>query len=1436
MNGEQETDVTLFGDEGAEEDLYGAEDYEEDDVFGSGNGQLREIFGPDLQTVFDIIAGRRSRRPAEEEDPTEPTPSAAEEPQTSPEEAVAEADVPERLYLRYEHRALPASDAVLAAEAEWITQTLKSLCLRAPVPAERARVGEGAGLFDDFAFTDVFNEKRQRERYDLIFKRSGFDTDKPEDAGASGCMFFSPEKNIEQDITEKAELCLRMLLNERYDVPYICQHCSHILMPPLTRDVVWMIYALDVVWWRLNEFKRYAEHAGRRARGGGGEGAAGAAPAKPVKRRRTHLSPEQVFHKYFTQTGIRSAWTASFVDPAEVGRFIRESGHDFMDMDIDGSSIARVSRAPAAPAGLTAAAAAAESAFEGESGALRSQVRRWLEQLLKEREIALNPEQVVDMVLRFEGRQLALHPEFHETVRQWYVKEARVTTLTTMKGERVVDAGSPNWLACRLFNKPVAHLWSRSEMGVNEEDQRRLRETVDRWERQRVRLEIEDDANAHRHFGLLIEEAEKDELIHVLYHPLTELDLVPWRPPRHGLDAGSTLNDVGGLAGASLGGSTASGWAERARWENSEGEYPEEKRRLEFLVQQDVGKTNAFVQRVAEVMVDDKEPAAWVWFVNEVVKHAVLRELIPSIRLELKEKIIKESQRYVDLQCRQRLLLQLSMNYKLAHEQHIFPDFSAMAKAEVDDMVDVLVEGSKKPEDPNPPEDLGPVTTQPLIYSLVIEPDGDCAKSAPVHLVMANRQGLLVKTLTYPSLLEYVLGDPEAPKPRDLENLLLSLRTRPNVVAVPLINALSLDLFNYIKALSDTRVRYPKNSWRTVFVPASVALLASSKDSKAGGNGQGASAQGLSTAIGLSTIRYTANPVYETAYLWEEGEKNPLLSLPLHYLQHKIPVEQRLETLRECLTIAINAIGIYPNRLRVLHHLAPCLQFVSGLGPVKARRLIKELQQPLAARETLMGLGIGKHVFVSCASFFRIPATDDLFNDRYADLDPLDDTRIHPIEEYSTAKKMLRDAQDDPTEQQRSARRSSDYDSAQYDPKQLEITLEDLDLEAYAYILGQGGRPRMLPHLEMLKNETIRPFVDPRLLVENLTPAALLRTVMADETKCRPTALLQVLVESNTQLLVIPANLYATVIDFAHPDAARVSKGQILRARLSRLDEHDLAIVCAHTSREIGEIFKRAGAQLCHDPNTLSPLLQDDIEMARQNKGRRQIQGEQHVRKVQHPCVSNLGHRELLITLSRQAASAGASLSVSQKCRFRIGHQKNNLILYIAVHPQPFRFKAIPIEEADVPNDGRSVGRQLIINSVGSYSSLNEIIARPCTAFLTFVNDVVKHEKFKSGTPTELGNSLTPLSPGKVEWGICFDSNSDMHQLTERFCIITTSISSRTGAKRVTKDLMQVTAQGFKVWTQPNNTLQSMLSWYKTKGFPNRESYKAEFERQKHHS
>jgi len=185
---------------------------------------------------------------------------------------------------------------------------------------------------------------------------------------------------------------------------------------------------------------------------------------------------------------------------------------------------------------------------------------------------------------------------------------------------------------------------------------------------------------------------------------------------------------------------------------------------------------------------------------------------------------------------------------------------------------------------------------------------------------------------------------------------------------------------------------------------------------------------------------------------------------PHQKLIHSKRLEQALEITA---TDVAADYGADLNEMIQHPHLRYPLQFIPGLGPIKAHYLIdniyKKLHGRLTMRVTLMTKKIlSPKVYENCSGFICIPISEN-------ETDPLDSTRIHP-EFYDLSKKVAESALEVKSEK--------NDETVIYRIIEKPKLMDDLDLQSYAkeYSERSQGKENIIEVLEFIVAELRNPF------------------------------------------------------------------------------------------------------------------------------------------------------------------------------------------------------------------------------------------------------------------------------------------------------------------------------------------------------------------------
>lgn len=167
----------------------------------------------------------------------------------------------------------------------------------------------------------------------------------------------------------------------------------------------------------------------------------------------------------------------------------------------------------------------------------------------------------------------------------------------------------------------------------------------------------------------------------------------------------------------------------------------------------------------------------------------------------------------------------------------------------------------------------------------------------------------------------------------------------------------------------------------------------------------------------VSLGRFCLDPISEVCNLWYSDKvtgSNNILALPLSPISKYVPENVMIQSLRRVLIQEVNMHGVILNNMVSREwHRGP-LQFVCGLGQIRAEALLKSLstQGHMYGRPELVNRGIMQHkVYENACSFLRIETEIEMNPQKEVEINLLDGTLIHPVD-YSYAELVISNALD----------------------------------------------------------------------------------------------------------------------------------------------------------------------------------------------------------------------------------------------------------------------------------------------------------------------------------------------------------------------------------------------------------------------------------------
>ncbi|EFA74515.1 SH2 domain-containing protein [Heterostelium album PN500] len=468
----------------------------------------------------------------------------------------------------------------------------------------------------------------------------------------------------------------------------------------------------------------------------------------------------------------------------------------------------------------------------------------------------------------------------------------------------------------------------------------------------------------------------------------------------------------------------------------------------------------------------------------------------------------------------------------------------------------------------------------------------------------------------------------------------------------------------------------------------------------------------------VAVARCALDPLSEYSNLCTDNKE--VLYLKLHPLQEMIGKDYLLKLLYRCFINVVNAVGVDINKYVKNKFAASPLQFVSGLGSRKAQALLNAVFR--------------KGGYVSSRqSIEKILTSQDV------NINPLDDTRIHP-DDYLSAYKIAADALD----------RTVDQDSlnedvmndcvfeVMNDPKKL----ESIDLDAFAELLEIRQNTQKKKLLYAIKNELTSPFADIRNYFQPPSPSQIFSwlTGETDQT-LRIGTLVSVTTYKNLDGVkcrlenglegTIPTECISET-----NDVKSLPRGQTLNCRILSIEK------------------ERFHVTLSCKPSDLAAEKWEDIiynELKYNGENTYLILGE----APKAPIAANTKKRQSVPQkIKKQKRTVVHPLWHSFTWSEAENHLKDRPVGEALLRPSSRGFDHITvtfkfsdnviihhdIKEKDKPNPV-SLGLSFYIGEA-KYDSLDEILGRHVEYIINNVNNLKEHKYYRSGTKSEVEEKL----------------------------------------------------------------------------------------------
>ncbi|KAK6590385.1 hypothetical protein RS030_162561 [Cryptosporidium xiaoi] len=499
---------------------------------------------------------------------------------------VKEADVPERLYLLYNGRWKSLSGGKitkeeLQVESNWITKKFLQ------------------------TYPDLFKEDYIRRTHTLEFKSSF-----PYSHG--GSMF--------QMVSKAVCSVLDWILNERFDIPYICLHKIHLVYPPLNEFLIGKIVFLDSVYHNL-----------KLSIGSLREKLFSKMNSKTLEKYSSISEADQNFDNdeftsaFLTVSGLNEVLSIKSFDSnrdvdqlrlyltyhIETQRFrqiINMDSEDGLEMNV-GKAVSDSGRKQrknfltelfeyiennklyniwnqyivspyvlslymrnfSSPQFHCSVPTSSSHKLPSTFSLLppvgpviensKSALNKWFEKyIVPESPNFFSSEKIIESLIIYEAKRLSTFPIIRTKIYEYFFSNACITTVTTVKGEQNLIPNNTGWLAGRIFRKPINTLFPGTYLPLNDD----INDSTSNF-----------NALFDGCLSSQIFELEKLGLINVVIHPLCFDEEAPWRGSdgeakikerflhqvgmfKMGSDSNSSYNNLGPDGGNNLGSSVYS--------------------------------------------------------------------------------------------------------------------------------------------------------------------------------------------------------------------------------------------------------------------------------------------------------------------------------------------------------------------------------------------------------------------------------------------------------------------------------------------------------------------------------------------------------------------------------------------------------------------------------------------------------------------------------------------------------------------------------------------------------------------------------------------------------------------------------------------------------------------------------------------------------------
>ncbi|KAG7907436.1 hypothetical protein KL906_004123 [Ogataea polymorpha] len=468
----------------------------------------------------------------------------------------------------------------------------------------------------------------------------------------------------------------------------------------------------------------------------------------------------------------------------------------------------------------------------------------------------------------------------------------------------------------------------------------------------------------------------------------------------------------------------------------------------------------------------------------------------------------------------------------------------------------------------------------------------------------------------------------------------------------------------------------------------------------------------------IGVARYVQSPLLEYMALGDA-----VTSISVHRHQNLLPTHKVKEAIDTIFVDVACLVGIKINDAVRSPYLSTMLQYIAGLGPRKASSLIRGIEAnggSLLRRDELIVRELStKVVFMNCAPFIELPVPDRPDKD----IELLDATRIHP-EDYELARKMASDALDlSEEEKQEIEQEEGGVISKLYDEGVEK--LDDLLLEGYADQLEEHGH-RKRATLEMIKEELQNNYEELRKSFHILSDDEVFEMLTGESKELfQRGKLVSVILQRVDNRFMLGVTQSGILCNISRSNAlefgdntnllTKYQNGQAIQAVVQTVDYANFKAELSLLKRDI------EGASRGKKVDKFQGLW--DFEAEREDLAKEQEKEKKEnstKRVIKHPYFHNFNARE-----------AEDYLASKNNGEFVIRpSSKGNDHLTVTWKIENQLFQHLDVLELDKLND-YTVGRTLQVGEF-RYHDLDELIVSHINNLYLKVEEIVNHDKFKN--------------------------------------------------------------------------------------------------------